>query len=60
MFRGQFKLNAKEEKSQRDLNIFIIRTYCKAWFNAPCPEKAPKQELDLLCELVNYEKIQPD
>ena len=39
MFRGQFKLSAKEEKALRDLKIFIIRTYCKAWFNAPCHER---------------------
>ena len=42
------------------MNIFIIRTYSKAWFNTPCPEKAPKQDLDLLCELVNDEKSQPE
>ena len=48
MFRKNFKLTPKEEKSLRDLSIFIARIYCKAWITAHFTIQAPNQDLILL------------
>lgn len=59
MFKEQFI----PEKSKRDINalreisLFIVIFYIKCWFDAPDPTKAPNQDLQLLKDLKDYEKI---
>jgi len=57
MFRSQFKLTAKEERGLRDLCVFAIRVYLKAWMTAPLAANAPYNDLNLLKTLLQYSSI---
>lgn len=57
LFREQLKLTNREIKGIKDVCIFIVRIYIKYWFQAPCASSAPKNDLQLLKDLVAYEKI---
>lgn len=39
---------------------FLVRVYCKAWFNAPKAHLAPKQDFNLLQCFVDYQEIDKD
>lgn len=54
LFRKQFKLTKTEEKGLRDICIFLIRLYIKAWFTAPLAIKAPNQDFNFLKNLSSY------
>lgn len=54
MFRKQFKLTSKEEKGLKNLSIFIVCLYVKAWFLAPLASTAPAQDLQFLKQLHAY------
>lgn len=56
MFRKQFHLTAREEKGLREITVFVINIYFRAWFTAPLPLSAPRRDLDLLQRLVNYKE----
>ena len=57
MFRSQFKLTSKEKKGRRDMVIFTIRVYIKAWMTAPLAASAPNNDLLLLKSLARYEDV---
>ena len=57
MFRGQFKLTIKEEKGLRNICIFIVRIYVKAWFMAPNPIVSSNHDLHFLQLLDQYETV---
>ena len=57
MFRSQFTLTSKEKKGLRDIVIFTIRVYIKAWMTAPLAVSAPNNDLLLLKSLVLYEDV---
>lgn len=57
LFRDQFKLTSQEQEALEALCVFIVRVYCKTWFNAPRACLAPKQDLDLIENLLKYESI---
>jgi len=57
MFRGQFKLTIKEEKGLRNICIFIVRIYFKAWFTAPNPIVSSNHDLHFLQLLDQYETV---
>jgi hypothetical protein len=54
MFKGQFPLTKKEEAGIRDIAIFVVRFYLKAWFEAALPTAAPLNDLLLLKNLQQY------
>ena len=54
MFRSQFKLTKKEEKGLREVCLFSVVLYLKAWFSAPLAVSAPRNDLQLLQDLYNY------
>ncbi|XP_055855920.1 uncharacterized protein LOC129919103 isoform X1 [Episyrphus balteatus] len=60
MFRSQFKMSNEERNALGDICVFIVKIYCKAWFNAPRAYLAPKQDLDLLRDFIEYRKIDKD
>ena len=60
LFRKQFRMTPREEKGLRDLSIFFVRFYVKAWTCAPSATKAPQNDLILLQSLVSCEKIHPE
>jgi hypothetical protein len=57
MFRQQFKLTAREEAALRDLAIFAVRVYVKAWITAPSAICAPFNDLQLINSLLQYSAI---
>lgn len=54
LFRQQFNLTQKEEKSLRRICCFIIKCYTKAWFSAPNAIEAPLNDINFLKKLVAY------
>src|SRR6218665_3043988 len=59
MFRGQFKLNEREEQGLRAICIFVSSVYVKAWFTASLAVSAPNSDLCFLQRLVRYQSENP-
>lgn len=59
MFRGQFKLTPAEMRGLRDVCVFTVRVYLKAWISAPQSSEAPYNDLLLLKTLIEYSSINP-
>lgn len=57
IFRNEFNLTRQELQGLRDICIFIVKIYIKAWYNAPLACKAPFQDLMFLKDLHFYNKI---
>lgn len=57
ILRHEYKLNKREYNSVRDICIFIVRCYVKAWFNAPNACFAPRQDLQFLRDIYDYKTI---
>lgn len=57
LFRDQFKLTAYETSGIRDVCVFIVRLYARAWFTAPDAIAAPYNDLRFLQCLKRYEGI---
>lgn len=54
LFRHQFHLTASEEKGIRDLAIFAVIIYLKAWMTAPVAVEAPLNDFTLMSQLLRY------
>jgi hypothetical protein len=54
MLRTQFKLTPREEKGLRDICIFVVLLYVKAWIRAPLAAVAPQQDLEMLKAMAGY------
>ena len=54
MFRRQFKLTRSEEKGLRDLTLFNILVYIRAWVAASFPLQAPLNDWQLMTNLLQY------
>jgi len=54
LFRGQFKLTARESRGLLDMNIFLARVYVKFWFLAPKAHTSANNDLVLLQQLHAY------
>ena len=54
MFLSQFKLTTNEEHFLRDMCIFTIKVYLKAWMEASFLISAPKNDLGLAKTSQNY------
>lgn len=57
LFRTEFHLTKSEIAGLRELCLFIIIFYLKAWFTAPCAVTAPNNDLTLMKELISYERF---
>ncbi|XP_044593839.1 uncharacterized protein LOC123271268 [Cotesia glomerata] len=53
----QFKVNAKEIPQLRDICLFIVTIYVKAWCQCPNAIKAPNQDLQFLKDIIKYKDI---
>lgn len=51
--------NSREVNGLRDICIFVLRFYLKAWFTSQDAIKAPNHDLTLLQELMNFESVNP-
>jgi hypothetical protein len=54
LFRGQFKITKGELKGIRDVVVFAVKTYMKAWFTAPNAVEAPLNDFSLMADLLEY------
>lgn len=54
MFRDQFRMTAAEEKGMRDLAIFVVLIYLRAWLTAPFAVEAPHNDFILMRSLLRY------
>jgi len=57
MFKAQFKLTPAEERGLRDVCVFAVRVYLKAWISPPQASGAPYNDLLLLNLLLDYSSI---
>lgn len=57
MFSNQFDLSKKDFDGIRDVCLFIVLFYTKAWTRCPYPLEAPKQDLVFIKRLFDYEQI---
>lgn len=57
LFRDEFNMTAKEKVGFRDICVFLVTLYVKAWNQAPIAAKAPSQDLQFLKDLYEYRKI---
>lgn len=57
LFRECFNLTAKEEKGLRDICIFIVMVYVRAWFTSSLAPQAPKHDLTFLKILDDFKSI---
>lgn len=56
LFRSEFKLPARETKNLREICIFVVLFYIKAWFTSTSAILAPNQDLKLMQKLVLYQE----
>lgn len=60
MFRDQITLRAQEKNGIRDVCLFLIFTYAKAWFRSSFSIEAPRNDLQLIKTSIEYSKINVD
>ncbi|CAH1110777.1 unnamed protein product [Psylliodes chrysocephalus] len=56
LFRSEFKLTARETKNLREICIFVVLFYIKAWFTSTSAILAPKEDLELMQKLNLYQE----
>lgn len=54
LFRNKFYLTKSEIAGLKELSLFTIIFYLKAWYTAPCTITAPNNDLNLIKELISY------
>lgn len=57
LLRNQFKFEGNEYNGIRDVCIFVVRLYVKAWFQATSAIVAPRCDLSFIEECIDYENI---
>lgn len=59
IFRDEFRLSNKEFHGLRQLCIFIVVLYLKAWFSSTSATAAAHHDLQFLKNLIEYKRINP-
>jgi hypothetical protein len=54
MFQDQFVLTAAEKKGVTEVSLFVSLIYAKYWNEAPLADRAPQNDINLLCQLRIY------
>ena len=54
LYHSQFNLSPRELSGLRNFDLFIITIYLKAWCTAPSATTAPRNDLDLIRRLQEY------
>lgn len=57
LFRSQFTLTAKEEKSIREFLIFVVKIYVKPWFSSGKAVEAPNNDFNFLRKVYEFRKV---
>jgi len=55
IFRNQYSLSSSEKYAIRDICVFIVRFYLKAWFSCTAAARAPANDLNFIKCLKLYE-----
>lgn len=56
LFRREFELTARETNNLREICMFVVLFYIKAWFTSTSAVLAPKQDLELMQKLILYKE----
>lgn len=56
LFRSQCNLTAKQNDSLRDICIFLVVLYTKAWFECPYAVSAPNHDLNFIKKTIDFAK----
>lgn len=59
LFREQFSLTKNEENGLRDVCIFLVKLYIKAWYGCTNAITAPLQDLNFVKDIIAYSKTDP-
>jgi len=57
LFLKQARLEQQVSQGILELTLFAIKVYAKAWFSAPNPVAAPRNDLNFVKCLVDYEQV---
>lgn len=57
LFREQLDFTSEEEEKLKDVCVFIVKLYLKAWFTVPFAHKAPKLDLDFAKQVIKFKEI---
>ena len=57
MFRSQFKLKSTEERGLKEMCLFSVLIYIKAWMTAPNTISAHRNDYNLMNGLLKYRTI---
>lgn len=57
IFNFRFKLTKKEDRGLRDICIFIVRIYFKAWITSSVTETSPYNDFYVMDCLLEYSRI---
>lgn len=57
LFRKEFILTSEKATGIRDICIFLVNLYLKAWIQAPVATEAPRQDLEFINNLFAYRQI---
>lgn len=60
LFRKHFHLSKFQLNGLKEVNIFVIRFYMKAWFQSPISVEAPYQDFTFLQNMVEFHKTDRD
>ena len=57
MLKGRFKLTKREQKGIADICLFTVKLYVTAWYQAPYAPFAPRLDLQLLKDIMEYKAL---
>lgn len=57
LFSSQFRLSKHQEDGLKEFCLFVVLLYTKAWFRCTHSVQAPKQDLQFLKAILQYEQI---
>lgn len=57
LFRDHFRMTPKEVKCMRDISIFVVKLYIKAWYGCTDAIKSPNQDLNFIRQAFQYKEI---
>lgn len=57
LFRGEREIESTTLNALRDFNVFIVLVYVKYWYLCPSPIIAPRNDLQLIKDIIKYNDV---
>jgi len=57
IFRSQLKMAARELSAPGEFCVYVVKVYLKAWYTCGSAVSAPRNDLQLICDLYGYRDI---